>query len=113
MMLWWAWVKRIGRLAIDNPLASLIVALLAALGVEVARRRHAQNQAAKAEAKATVARVEGVVAVERAGQASEEAGLAQAQALAEKAEAEGLAAAGTADEATARRLERAKRWPTR
>jgi len=110
-MAWWLWVKRIGKLAMDNPLASLIVALLAALGVEAARRRHAQNQAAKSEAKATVARVEGAVAVERAGQVTSEAGLAQAQALAEKAEAEGQAATGTADEATARRAERAKRWP--
>jgi hypothetical protein len=90
----WLLLKRFGSWLVANPLVATILALLAALAGETGRRRYAQRQAAKAEAKAIVARVEGAVAVERAGQASSEAGLAQAQALAEKAEAEGQAAMG-------------------
>jgi len=106
----WPLLKRFGSWLVANPLVAAILALLAALAGETGRRRYAQRQAAKSEAKATIARVEGAVAVERAGQAAQETELVKADERA-KAAAERAGQAHQDGEAAEKTLEeRLDKW---
>ena len=103
-------LKRAGAWAMNNPLVTLILALLGAVGIQTARVAVERRRTAKAEAKATVATVEGQVAV-----IAEQ----RKQAEAERVEAAGElaheavrddAAAKAADDALSAREQIADKW---
>jgi len=91
--LWlYGWLKRAAAWAVANPVATLVLGLLGAVGIQTARVAHERRKAAAAEVKATTAVVEGQAAVTAEQRKEIEAGLKTTAGQMHELEAAGEAA---------------------